>query len=46
MKLSFVPGFAVTFKSIDSPFFPSPVTPESPGRSTDGGVFCPTPGRP
>ena len=39
MKYSLVPGFAVTFRSIDSPFFPGPVTPESPGRSTDGGVF-------
>jgi len=39
MKYSFVPGFAVTFRSIDSPFLPGPVTQESPGRSTLGGVF-------
>ncbi len=38
-----MPAGAVTFRSIDSPFFPGPVTPESPGRSTDGGVAWPTP---
>ena len=43
MIQSFVPFFAVTFRSIDSPFLPLPVKPESPGRSTFGGVFCPTP---
>ena len=43
MKHSFVPAGAVTFRLIDSPFFPLPVTPESPGLSTSGGVCCPTP---
>ena len=43
MNLSVVPFFAVTLRSIDSPFFPGPVTPESPGRSTLGGVAWPTP---
>src|ERR1041384_2695931 len=40
---SFVPAGAVTVRLIDSPFLPWPVTPESPGLSTDGGVFWPTP---
>ena len=41
MKYSFVPFVAVTLRSIDSPFLPSPVTPESPGRSTFGAVVLP-----
>src|SRR5947209_19290487 len=43
MKYSVVPFLAVTFSEMDSPFLPGPVTPESPGRSTFGGVFWPTP---
>ena len=43
MKFSFVPAGAVTFRSIDSPFLPLPVTPESPGWLTDGGFAWPTP---
>src|SRR5277367_2100714 len=43
MKYKVVPFGAVTLRSIDSPFLPDPVTPESPGSFTDGGVFWPTP---
>src|SRR3954452_2593585 len=43
MKYRSLPFFAVTLNEIFSPFLPSPVTPESPGRSTLGGVFWPTP---
>src|SRR6266566_1266219 len=43
MKYSLVPAGAVTFRSIDSPFLPLPVIPESPGLSTDGAFAWPTP---
>src|SRR5205823_829349 len=40
---SLVPAGAVTVRLMNSPFLPLPVTPESPGLSTFGGVCCPTP---
>src|SRR4051794_10806558 len=43
MKYSSLPLLAVTLNEIFSPFLPWPVTPESPGRSTFGGVAWPTP---
>src|SRR3954451_16408175 len=43
MKYSSLPFFAVTLNEIFSPFLPAPVTPESPGLSTFGGVAWPTP---
>ena len=38
-----MPFFAVTFRSIDSPLLPWPVSPVSPGLSTFGGVALPVP---
>src|SRR3954468_23258832 len=43
MKYSSLPLLAVTLNEIFSPFLPWPVTPESPGLSTFGGVAWPTP---